>query len=424
MFPKPLIVLALIAGCSEYDLSQNPPALGAVGETTAPAPDAKGKPEIRIDPENHDFGTPWVGCEVVQPFDIHNDGDAKLIVDELLFDGPGEFVFSHDLELPVTIAPGDHATVELSYLGDDEWAEFAELVAFSNDPERPEVSATAKGSAASDRRTDAFDQPTQPQSDILVVVDNSCSMAEEQANLTANFQTFVDAVVAANADFRIGVITTDNPSFRGPMITPATPNPVGTFAGQANAGIGGAGDERPLQRILESLQGDAAPGGAFFRDDAVLSIVVVTDEPDEYSITTPTDVVNYLVGLKSGATNLVKFHTIGGDVPVPACATAAQGSWPMDQVSALSGGLFLSVCGNWGSSLNAVAAGSVPLADSFALTSQALAGSIEVMVDGVVETSGWSYNPGTQSVVFDPNALPPQGAVVEISYEPVHDCTP
>lgn len=46
--------------------------------------------------------------------------------------------------------------------------------------------------------------------DILFVIDNSNSMAEEQKDLDTNFTIFVDRLIAAGANFRIGVVTTDD----------------------------------------------------------------------------------------------------------------------------------------------------------------------------------------------------------------------
>lgn len=421
----PFLVLALLAtGCQEYELSQHPPALGDAPETTVPAPDSKTAPSIWIVPDAYDFGAPWIGCPDETIFEIRNKGDADLVVDDLMFEAfSDELSFTHDLSLPVTIAPGEFVEVTMGYTGEDLVDDFGEFVAHSNDPEAPEASGTAHAVGKSQRVTESFDQPTQPQSDILVVVDNSCSMTEEQANLTANFQSFMDTIVAANADYRIGVITTDSPAFRGGIITPATPNPVGTFTGQANAGINGSGSEMPLQMIYQATLpgGDAAPGGAFFRDDAVLSIVIVTDEPDDYSLTSPQDTATYLANLKGGDTSLVRVHTIGGDVPMPACATAAAGSVPMDQVSGLTGGLFLSVCNNWGTSLNAVAQGSVPTIDRWTLAQPAQPGTIEITVDGTRNTQ-WTYDSASNTVEFNAGFSPAEGAVVEIAYEPYHEC--
>ena len=46
------------------------------------------------------------------------------------------------------------------------------------------------------------------QVDILFVVDNSTSMREEQAGLDENFNLFLEQLINANADFRLGVVST------------------------------------------------------------------------------------------------------------------------------------------------------------------------------------------------------------------------
>lgn len=45
--------------------------------------------------------------------------------------------------------------------------------------------------------------------DVLLVVDNSCSMVEEQDKLATNFDTFIQYFTDANVDWQIGVVTTD-----------------------------------------------------------------------------------------------------------------------------------------------------------------------------------------------------------------------
>lgn len=55
----------------------------------------------------------------------------------------------------------------------------------------------------------SFNFAPQNKVDVLLVVDNSGSMGEEQANLAANFGAFVDTLEDAGADYRIAVTTTD-----------------------------------------------------------------------------------------------------------------------------------------------------------------------------------------------------------------------
>jgi hypothetical protein len=57
--------------------------------------------------------------------------------------------------------------------------------------------------------TDTFQQDRANEVDLLVVIDNSCSMVEEQDNLARNFDALIGQFVAADVDWRIGVTTTD-----------------------------------------------------------------------------------------------------------------------------------------------------------------------------------------------------------------------
>lgn len=56
--------------------------------------------------------------------------------------------------------------------------------------------------------------------DLLLVVDNSCSMIEEQGNLAPNFDRFISVFEGANVNWQIGVTTTDvyDPAQSGHLI--------------------------------------------------------------------------------------------------------------------------------------------------------------------------------------------------------------
>jgi hypothetical protein len=64
---------------------------------------------------------------------------------------------------------------------------------------------------------DVFQQSRMSAVDLLVVIDNSCSMVEEQENLAKNFDALIDIFSEAEVDWQIGVTTTDVESdkFRG-----------------------------------------------------------------------------------------------------------------------------------------------------------------------------------------------------------------
>jgi|GEM_PF-1382950 len=56
---------------------------------------------------------------------------------------------------------------------------------------------------------DVFQQRRKNTVDVLMVVDNSCSMFEEQDKLAANFEGFISAFEGIEVDWQIGVVTTD-----------------------------------------------------------------------------------------------------------------------------------------------------------------------------------------------------------------------
>ena len=55
---------------------------------------------------------------------------------------------------------------------------------------------------------DSFNQQPADKVDILMVVDNSCSMEPYQEQLASNFDAFISFFIGANVDYQIGVTTT------------------------------------------------------------------------------------------------------------------------------------------------------------------------------------------------------------------------
>jgi len=154
--------------------------------------------------------------------------------------------------------------------------------------------------------------------DLVFVVDDSGSMSEEQGNLAQNFPMFASVLQSyVNADgehidFRVAVTTTGKDitytvnlggtSFpmteRGPdgaffkncnvptaWLDNTTPN-LGTVLGcRANVGTGGTSYEMPLLMTKHALDERIADGknAGFLRDDALLGVVMLTDEDDSSS---------------------------------------------------------------------------------------------------------------------------------------------
>lgn len=168
---------------------------------------------------------------------------------------------------------------------------------------------------------DRFEQLETNKIDILWVVDDSPSMCEEQAALTDNFRTFITGLTEINADFHLGVITTDMavdngrlqsapgdpgscqfalqlecPPSTGPVLDSAAYqlNPADPTAGLdvdalfedfrciATVGTDGTGFEKGLDAVARALSSDLRDtvNAGFRREEAWLAIIFVTDEND------------------------------------------------------------------------------------------------------------------------------------------------
>lgn len=149
--------------------------------------------------------------------------------------------------------------------------------------------------------------------DILFVIDNSNSMAEEQENLIANFPKFIQRIEAIQPpikSYHVGVISTDIGAgpYSGPLMGPCVPagdearlqhaadgagcagtypkfltGPAASltqdFACIARLGVGGCGYEQQMEAALKALTEQPYNDG-FMRTNAPLAIIFVTDEDD------------------------------------------------------------------------------------------------------------------------------------------------
>ncbi len=135
---------------------------------------------------------------------------------------------------------------------------------------------------------DAFLQDPAERVDILLVVDNSCSMLAEQEKLSEEFEAFTEFFLVADTDFHIGVTTTDMEVQAGrlvgdpPVITRATPDPAAVFRENVRVGAEGSGFEKGIQAAYSALSPalTSGPNAGFYRDDAALAVIFVSDEDD------------------------------------------------------------------------------------------------------------------------------------------------
>ena len=239
-----------------------------------------------------------------------------------------------------------------------------------------------------------------------------------QTNLSANIGSFMGAFAATGADYNMAVISTDS-WYLGSIITPYITDPEGELASQVMMGIFGSGHEKGVEMAAESLKSASAagPGGMFFREDARLVVIFVSDEPD-HSSPGWTSYLGFFDSLKP-AGDFMPYGVIG-DYPAGCTssspgASAQFGAGYWDLIDHY-GGSWYSICASdWGVQLQDLA-GEVTGRRMFRLEEgDPIEDTIEVRVNGQL-TEDWEYDPATNSIIFEEDSVPTEGQTVEIDY--------
>ncbi len=390
---------------------------------------------IQIDPSVWDFGEFGVGCEQAADIAVRSVGTSPLTIDGFDFHATptgNEMGYSTaDLMPGMVLDPGDEATVTIHFNPSDIEAYEGLLTVTSNDPGMPEAEGVQYGEGVGgDWYTDEFVQEGNNWTDILWVVDNSCSMEDEQNQLGDDFSNFYSIINNAGVDFRIATVTTDDGHFVGntPVLDSSTPNGAQVFADNCSLGTDGNTTEQGLKYGWEALQmalGGTPPNGSFYRPQAGLRVIFVSDEPDG-SGSWSSYVANYQ-GLKANPNHVILSAICGTDgVDATWCngagGSAMAGTGYVDATNA-TGGILGSICdSSWATTLTNMGWQSMSLADTLPLTHEPIPSTITVEVNGVLQQVGWAYDANVNAVILEPDFVPDDGDEITITYQLPGSC--
>lgn len=262
--------------------------------------------------------------------------------------------------------------------------------------------------------------------DIVVVVDTSGSMAEEQANLAPKLSALMSAI--KDTDWRI-VVTTTDPNDRcgyGP-ISKGDFNAATRFQNYVNAGTGGTGVERPILRAVQALKGNCLFGpGNWLRPNSTVAVLILTDEDNchvdvqnGYGCTGESDkegayLTNYLASIRSVGKDAKVYGIFWHPTQAQGqCSTALKQATIISNVVQQTGGTWGSICdADYTATLSRISkdVAQVLKAD-FVLKSLPDPGTLKIMVNGQLWTG---YTLLGNAVHFTTN--PPVGAAIQVSY--------
>ena len=393
-------------------------------------------PKIQVSPRDYDFGSIYVGCEIIQPITIKNVGRDDLVVDNFSYlSASVDFTFNANEytsngsdangRLPWTLAPDAEIDTYVTYYPLDEYDDDGFLYVYSNDPftngGETLVTQTGDGDILGEN-TDTFEQPLQAESDILFAVDKSCSMSDDIASVQSNFKAFTGTLEGLDADYRVAAIVQDSGQVYGgtPYIDQDNAEDAVDIITEMLSGPYGGATEMAFTLLYNAMGTGSGYPGSWIREDAKLNLVGVSDEPEQSTRLSWEDYVAYFQSLKEDEDDLV-MHAIGGDYPSGCGGNAAYTGFY--EAVAATGGIFLSICAeDWASSLTELAEQSAASLNIFDLSQVPVPETIVVEVNGAEVHRGWDYEPDGNAVVFEEDETPEGGSIIEISYVLMSDC--
>ena len=396
-----------------------------------------------LSPATVDFGATTLGCGV-HTQSAYAVNHCSYPIDITSVTNSGQPFYSSP-QVPFTVAPQSSAAIPVNYSpaspGDDVGALY---VTTSARPQGYQAGLTG-GAQSAATILDQWDQST-PKVDMLIVIDNSGSMAEEQHALAANLDHLWNRIALANADFHIATTSTgmdpytsgwsqcpggasggeggrffpvDNSHPR--LLTPQTPNVkqalfLDTAVGQCHW------KEQFTEPVVAALTDPLinSSNAGFLRDDARLALMAVSDSDDDIDLANPPP-VSYLIDtlrkVKHGALDLVSF---AGIVALQACSTSEAVGTRYTEIARQLGGHVYDICqlGNMGAMLDGALGDLLLPLSSFPLSAHPKdPAAIEVTVNGATVTS-WRYDAGANRIVFPQTAVPPAGSHITARYVP------
>ena len=401
-------------------------------------------------PADVNFGTVQTSCRsAVTAFSVQNICAFNITISALGVAGSG-FTTSA-LSLPTTVAPGGSLNFNVTFAPTVAGRVDSILVVgatHSSGTFAYQTAVTGTG-AASGLNQDRFTIPTK--TDVVLIVDNSCSMSDKQMALGSSANAFLAYAFSANVDFNLGVTTTDMSTssglaargrFEGPVgqrvFRNTTPNLLQSFNTRVNVGVNGSGFELMFAPALAAvtLPLITTDNVNFLREDAALSVLAFTDADEQSPLATQEYVRKLLAVKGQRRRNQFSFSFVGPTLPAASrpVGCSYDGNAPdarQIEMTSSTGGIASEICNvantqAWRTEATRVGQAVFGARGTWFLTSRpapATAASVTVSINGVTipemaapNLRNWAYDGVRNAVVFEARSLPAPGQTVGFDY--------
>lgn len=281
--------------------------------------------------------------------------------------------------------------------------------------------------------TETFTIQARPSTDMLLVIDNSCSMADKQLSLANAGQALFQFATTGNFNFRFGAMSADSMGqLRGtsvgvPFVDALTPNAATEFASLVNVGTSGTSHaclEPATLALSDTALALSQRNAGLFRSDSHLGVLCFTDAADQ----SPNPVSFYLgrLAMVRGPQrpDAFSYSVVGPFLPLAPSGCSYDGSnTPVHEAAiAQFNGVKEEICsGNAGASAaNVLSELLRRRSTTFSLLRPVDASTaLTVSIRGSPVSTGWTHDAVSNRIVFDGLIAPSGGDTVTISYAPM-----
>lgn len=407
-------------------------------------------PGLAVAPEELDFGVVGDCRRLETSLIAYTPAPVPRVIESIDVVGSGAFSISQKPTLPRTLAPGEQVEIRVTF----------RPVATGPASGLLEVKSGGGGSpiqvALSGPRSPVLVQvdtfapaPHPPKQDVLVVIDDSPSMADKQQAIQRNLESHFRFWDEECVDYQVAFTTTAvdvahggdgaGPDYangrflpldgsRPRVVSRAMPDHLKLLLQNARVGTAGTGPAylmKPVRLALSSPLIDEENSG-FLRPDAHLQVLVISDRADHDS----APIGDYVAFLRSlqNPNRRVEFSAVVPTQAQPAagCTYGEPDAGASTRVEDLAAGLrgaVLEICGeSWFSqgSIGGWCARSRYYLSNRPTSSDSIRVEIDQEPVDPADAHGkvrWKYNATVNSIDFEPDALPGPGSPVTAVYE-------
>jgi hypothetical protein len=384
-------------------------------------------PHLTLSETSVDLGTVLVGCSDIFQAVATNSGNETLEIYRLTLTDDQEFALQDDagadLLLPIELGPGESTAIDVVYAPRDEHDSSTTLQIESTDALVPTTNVRVNGTGHIDG-SNTLTWTVEGQQAVTAIINvNEYAMSSGFSDDMDDFlPALFEGLHDADVSYRLGIVMNEAGYVSGDIdyiddsftVDEAVDAATDMLDGTSMYGDNDTG----LQTCLNSLDENDWLWDDDLWTESRINFMVVNNDVEQ----SPGNAAHYeteYADRKNEADGTGDFVVHGIAGPPGGCTAPgeyAEDARNLSDAATDTGGVFITICDNWNDSVPDLIDAFTGTIETFELTGNPAPSTIEVRIDGVLVSDGWTYDEKTKQVVFDETTYPARGSLLKIDY--------